>query len=163
MRKLTLIGRIVADAEKQVTSNGREYLTFRLANNEFADPKDSDGKQTPYWFRVTSWEAKHINLTKYLTKGKPVIVIGDYKDSIYESKNTGKWEISRDIIADSINFVEGSASNNGTQPTTTTQKNDAASVNTTKTTIPQVTSTPVTPQVIMTNTSNSNDDDELPF
>lgn len=162
MRKLTLIGRIVADAEKQVTSNGREYLTFRLANNEFADPKDSDGKQTPYWFRVTSWEAKHINLTKYLTKGKPVIVIGDYKDSIYESKNTGKWEISRDIIADSINFVEGSASNNGTQPTTA-QKNDAAPVNTTKTTIPQVTSTPVTPQVIMTNTSNSNDDDELPF
>lgn len=162
MRKLTLIGRIVADAEKQVTSNGREYLTFRLANNEFADPKDSDGKQTPYWFRVTSWEAKHINLTKYLTKGKPVIIIGDYKDSIYESKNTGKWEISRDIIADSINFVEGSASNNGTQPTTT-QKNDAAPVNTTKTTIPQVTSTPVTPQVIMTNTSNSNNDDELPF
>lgn len=162
MRKLTLIGRIVADAEKQVTSNGREYLTFRLANNEFADPKDSDGKQTPYWFRVTSWEAKHINLTKYLTKGKPVIIIGDYKDSIYESKNTGKWEISRDIIADSINFVEGSASNNGTQPSTT-QKNDAAPVNTTKTTIPQVTSTPVTPQVIMTNTSNSNDDDELPF
>lgn len=162
MRKLTLIGRIVADAEKQVTSNGREYLTFRLANNEFADPKDSDGKQTPYWFRVTSWEVKHINLTKYLTKGKPVIIIGDYKDSIYESKNTGKWEISRDIIADSINFVEGSASNNGTQPSTT-QKNDAAPVNTTKTTIPQVTSTPVTPQVIMTNTSNSNDDDELPF
>lgn len=162
MRKLTLIGRIVADAEKQITSNGREYLSFRLGNNEFNDPKDSEGKQTPYWFRVTSWEAKHINLTKYLTKGKPVIVIGDYKDNIYENKNTGKCEIGREIVADSISFIEGTGNNNGNQ-TTTSHKAEAAPVNSGKTSIPQVTSTPVTPQTIMTNTSNSNDDDDLPF
>ena len=35
MRKLILSGRIVADAEKKVTVNGREFISFRLGNNEF--------------------------------------------------------------------------------------------------------------------------------
>ena len=45
MRKITLTGHIVADAERKISKGGKEYLSFRIANNEFNDEKGADGKQ----------------------------------------------------------------------------------------------------------------------
>lgn len=104
MRIITISGRIVADAQKQISQQGREFLTFRLANNEFSDDKDEQGNQRTYWFRVTSFNQHCINMQKYLTKGKPINVIGQYRDSLYTNKNTGAVEIARDITADRIEF-----------------------------------------------------------
>lgn len=158
MRKIMLTGHIVADAEKKVTpTSGREYMTFRLANNEFNDEKGSDGKPVTYWFRVTSWNQNHYNLAKYLTKGKPVIVIGSFSDRIYQN-SSGACEISRDIIAESIDFIGGGNSEN----------NNKTNAKTTKDSIPEVTSVPK-PKVeenitAVNNNVNSIDDaDDLPF
>ena len=157
MRKIMLTGYIVADAEKKVTSNsGREYITFRMANNEFNDEKGSDGKPITYWFRVTSWNQNHYNLAKYLTKGKPVIVIGSFSDKIYQNAS-GNCEISRDIIADSIEFVSGNG-NGDSNSKTTTKSID--------TTMPEVTSKPKKIEENITavnNNVNNDDEDDLPF
>lgn len=135
MRKIMLSGRIVADAQKQVTTNGHEFITFRLGNNEYNDDKGSDGKPVTYWFRATSFNANHINLAKYLTKGKPIIVVGNYKDNVYQNNKTGNCEIGRDIIVDSIDFVNDGSGNNNT---TATKPQNGTTSN-----IPEVTSTTV--------------------
>lgn len=162
MRKLILSGRIVADAQKKVTVNGREFISFRLGNNEFGDEKNSDGKPITYWFNVSSFNQAHVNLLKYLTKGKPINVIGSYKDNIYQNK-AGNCDISRDILADSIDFQIGNESNktNHTNSNTTSAP---------KTEIPQVTASEVKTKVTTTSRSkstpaavNDSDDDELPF
>lgn len=155
-----LSGRIVADAQKQVTTNGHEYITFRLGNNEYNDEKGSDGRPITYWFRATSFNTNHINLAKYLTKGKPIIVVGSYKDNVYQNNKTGNCEIGRDIIVDSIDFVSDGSNN--------TQNNTNKNQKTTTTTIPEVTATTVKAQsstpVNDTATNNTNDDiDDLPF
>ena len=162
MRKLILSGRIVADAEKKVTVNGREYLSFRLGNNESGDEKNSDGKPITYWFNVSSFNQAHVNLLKYLTKGKPVNVIGSYKDNIYQNK-TGNCDISRNILADSIDFQIGNEGNNSNHTTNTTSSAP-------KTEIPQVTASEVKTKVATTSKPkstpaavNDSDDDELPF
>lgn len=163
MRKLILSGRIVADAEKKVTVNGREYLSFRLGNNEFGDEKNSDGKPITYWFNVSSFNQAHVNLLKYLTKGKPVNVIGSYKDNIYQNK-AGNCDISRNILADSIDFQIGNEGNNANHTTSNT-------TSTPKTEIPQVTASEVKAKVTTTTSKpkstpaavNDSDDDELPF
>ena len=163
MRKLILSGRIVADAEKKVTVNGREYLSFRLGNNEFGDEKNSDGKPITYWFNVSSFNQAHVNLLKYLTKGKPVNVIGSYKDNIYQNK-AGNCDISRNILADSIDFQIGNEGNNANHTTSNT-------TSTPKTEVPQVTASEVKTMVTTTTSKpkstpaavNDSDDDELPF
>ena len=157
MRVLTISGRIVADAQKQISQQGREFMTFRLANNEFGDEKDAQGKPITYWFRVTSFNPRCLNMVKYLTKGKPINVIGSYSDSMYTNKNTGNCEISRDIIADRIEFevgnYESTQNGNTTQPQVTTQQSNVVD-------IPKVTSSTVQ----TTPTNNVNDaSDDLPF
>ena len=163
MRKLILSGRIVADAEKKVTVNGREFISFRLGNNEFGDEKNSDGKPITYWFNVSSFNQAHVNLLKYLTKGKPVNVIGSYKDNIYQNKS-GNCEIGRNILADSIDFQIGNEGNNANHITSNT-------TSTPKTEVPQVTASEVKTKVTTTTSKpkstpaavNDSDDDELPF
>ena len=162
MRKLILSGRIVADAEKKVTVNGREFISFRLGNNEFGDEKNSDGKPITYWFSVSSFNQSHVNLLKYLTKGKPVNVIGSYKDNIYQNK-AGNCDISRHILADSIDFQIVNEGNNSNHKTNTTYSAP-------KTEIPKVTASEIKTKVATTSKPkstpaavNDSDDDELPF
>lgn len=161
MRKLILSGRIVADAQKKVTVNGREFISFRLGNNEFGDEKNSDGKPITYWFNVSSFNQSHVNLLKYLTKGKPINVIGSYKDNIYQNK-AGNCDISRDILADSIDFQIGNESNKTNHTTSNTTSAP-------KTEIPQVTASEVKTKVTTSKPKstpaavNDSDDDELPF
>lgn len=153
MRKITLTGHIVADAEKKVTSTGREYITFRFANNEYNDEKGSDGKPITYWFKITSFNQNHFNLSKYLTKGKYIILSGSFSDRIYQNSK-GLCDISRDIIADYIDFINTGTNNETKHNTTTTNS------------IPEVTSTPKKVENInITATTNKIDDDvdDLPF
>lgn len=53
MRIMTLSGRVVSDAVKKTTQSGRDYIHFRMANNEFGDAKDEQGNPITYWFSVT--------------------------------------------------------------------------------------------------------------
>jgi single-strand DNA-binding protein len=155
----------VADAERKISKTGKEYLSFRIANNEFNDEKGQDGKQKPYWIGVTSLNQRHFSMAQYLTKGKPIIVEGDYSDRIYQNKD-GNCEISRDILANAIYFLPGSGENgnnaattNAAQPTTATA---AAPTVQTKMEAPK----PTTQELkVPTETAEVNDDneDDLPF
>ena len=78
MRIMTLSGRVVSDAVKKTTQSGREYIHFRMANNEFGDAKDKQGNPITYWFSVTCFTTQGMNIQKYLTKGRPINVIGEY-------------------------------------------------------------------------------------
>lgn len=127
MRKMMVSGFLVADAEKGVSTNGTPYMTFRIGNNDYSNKKDENGRPVTYWFRITSYNPEHINLSKYLVKGKPVTVIGNYTDDIYQSRTTGNCEISRDIKAQSIDFMI-SDSNNKSSSTTKQNTNDVPKV-----------------------------------
>lgn len=161
MRKVEVTGYIVADAERKISKTGKEFISFRIANNEFNDEKGEDGKQKPYWYGVTSLNQRHFTMAQYLTKGKPVIVEGDYTDRIYQNKE-GNCEISRDILANAIYFVPGSGENgNGTTTApAATQTTSATPKVQTKMEAPK----PTTAEVkVPTQAPVTDDDDDLPF
>lgn len=164
MRKILISGRLAANAEKKMMKGGREYLEFRIGNNEYSDEKDSEGKYTKtYWLRVTSFNPTHLGLASYLTKGKPVQIIGNYSDNMYQGK-TGNCEIGRNVIADSIEFTETSNSNqynsnNTSVPTTATPTKAMPTVTAAPTPAPMA-----TPTVAPINADAGGDDvDDLPF
>lgn len=119
MRKIIINGRIASDAEVKTDKTGRQFVRFRFANNEFSDPKDQQGKPITYWFSVMSYEPRCLSIQKYLKKGRPINIIGAYSDGIYQNKNTGAFEISHNILAESIDFEVGRPieEGNGTQGT----------------------------------------------
>ena len=96
MREITVTGNLAADAEVLQTKNGENYLRFRVGNHEFGDEKDETR-----WFDVTMFIIPKIS--QFLKKGTGVRVIGDYKDSTYESEKYGTI-IKRDIIAYKVDF-----------------------------------------------------------
>lgn len=161
MRNFVVTGFVAANAERKISKNGKEYLTFRIGNTEFND-KDEQGNQKTYWFSVTTFNTRQFGMGQYLVKGKPVIVVGDYNDRIYQNRD-GNCEISREIIANAIYFNStGENSNNadgGNGQSKTTQKQ----MPTTQTTMtPKPTTDEIKVIEAPINTNEDNEDD-LPF
>ncbi|MCD8207743.1 MAG: single-stranded DNA-binding protein [Bacteroidales bacterium] len=139
MRNLIVSGRVVADAELKTTTDGGEYISFRLVNHEYDKRGADDKKEDTYWFSVTA-SSSFKNIAPYLKKGKLINIVGRYTDSIW-ARNDGTNEISRNLRALDIAFVEGS------------KEGESKSTPTTTTAPPQVTASTVA----------GDDGDELPF
>ena len=159
MRKILLTGRLAADAERKICKTGQEFLSFRVANNEFTD-KNEQGTQKTYWFNVSMFNQHYFGMAQYLTKGKSIIVDGNYSDRLYQNKD-GNCEIARDIIANAIYFNSDGNGNNNTNGKQTKATTQASPV--TQTTMA---SKPTTAEVKVPEApvvSTSNDEDDLPF
>lgn len=161
MRILEVTGHLVADAERKISKNGKEYLSFRIGSNEFND-KDENGNQKTYWISVTTTNQRYFGMAQYLTKGKSVIVVGDYTDRIYQNRE-GNCDISRDIFASAIYFNStgredgaNGNTNNRIQPSPVTQTSMQAA--------PKPTTADLkVPQQTQPSPTNNDDEDDLPF
>ena len=161
MKKIFISGNLGRDAEKKLSGNNREFITFSLANSEPYD-KDEQGNPKTTWYRVTSFS--HSHMLQYLTKGKGVVIIGRYSDDAYINKTTNAPEISRDIIAESIEFWSNGERNNGDsgeKPAVTTQTavQSPSPAPKSKKSTQSATPLPSTEDVKIP----SSDDDDLPF
>lgn len=122
MRILTLSGKLGADANVKLTKTGTQFIEFRIGNNEFGD----ENGQT-YWFRCISFNSNHINLAQYLTKGRPIEVIGTLKTRGYVNQKTNRIEVAHDIKLSEILFdsnMENKNNHHNEKDTTTKQKTE---------------------------------------
>lgn len=144
-------GHIGGDAEKRVSKNGREYVTFRMAHNE----KDREGNKQTIWFTVVSWN--HTGLTPYLTKGKAIEVIGKQSCRLYQTKDN-KTEIGYDLVANAIDFVySGNGDNDDSKAKTTTNTNAEVPVTQVKM------AKPTTAEITLPDEPVGDSEDDLPF
>lgn len=98
---MTVTGRLAADAVVKTTTNGTQYLEFRMANNE-RSISGKKGEMDTCWFRVYSFN--HVNMQQYLIKGKPIEVVGDLYVRPYISTVNNAPEVGLDIKANAIMF-----------------------------------------------------------
>lgn len=102
MATIILSGRLGRDAELRQTANGRQFLSFSMAEDV---RENKDTKRTD-WYSVSTTQTQYLgDFAKYLTKGKPIQVIGDIKTSIY-TRRDGGVDIDRNIRAFQINFID---------------------------------------------------------
>jgi len=93
--QITLIGHLGRDAETKFSQGGNPITNFSLAVTE----KYKENKTTS-WFNVTLFSDK---LTQYLTKGKPIMVVGTPKMETWEKD--GVKHTALKVIADKITFL----------------------------------------------------------
>lgn len=163
MRELILSGRLAANAEVKATKSGIQYVEFRIANNEYTRGVDNNGKET-YWFRVVSFNTNHVKLVPYLTKGKPVEVIGKLQVSPYISNTTNKAEAGLEVMANDIMFDNNFGNqqqntNDGATHQTDNAQEYAKAVQTPR----NPSTTTISSVVTTTKRSADNVDDDLPF
>lgn len=105
MIRIEAIGRLGNDAKLENGKNG-QYVTFRLAANEFKDDE-------PMWFTVNVKPETCKGILPYLKKGVMVRTVGRYKDEVYTTREN-KPVSGRTISAIEVNFIDngGNKQNN---------------------------------------------------
>lgn len=114
MVTINVIGRLGADAEVVNGTKG-QFVSFRMASNE-KRVVDGERKEITSWFKVTLNGDRFLKLAEYLKKGSMVCVTGRETVGTFQAKD-GTTQISRDISAFNIDFVN--AGNGGSEAQTT--------------------------------------------
>lgn len=148
-------GFLAKDSEINTIPNGSRVLKAVLASNEFGDEKNTDGTNKALWINVSSFEERTIRLSQYLKKGSSVIVIGDMKPKVYQTKN-GEWQCGIEINNADISFnSNGKKDDDNTTGDTPTKTSTKTSTKPTDMTIPVQPSSTVAP--------STDETDDLPF
>lgn len=153
MVNVEFIGRLGADSEVKVGKSGNQFLSFRAATDEYRN-----GKNEASWINVVCTNERAIKLHQWLTKGKAVSVHGVETVSTYIDRNS-QVQVSRDVIADRVDFVSVGGSGQTQSNTATT----VAQNHTTPNVAAPTNIAPPTGTMKPQETAPSKDDDDLPF
>ena len=140
-----ITGRLGADSEIKTSNKGNQFVTMRIASNDFVN-----GENVTTWVRVLWSGERAVKMQEHMKKGSLVSVRGTLRASLYDTKS-GEKAISYDLFADRVDFVSSGSG--------ATQSNEAvAETGTFKRQEPQAVAAPSVETVPSTST-----DDDLPF
>lgn len=98
-----LQGRLTADPELRRTQNGTAITSFTLASD--TGRKTKDGKKITNFIDCVAWRAQAEFVTKYLSKGRLVLVEGELTSRNYEDKD-GNHRKATEITVSSVHFCD---------------------------------------------------------
>lgn len=103
LNHIVLMGRIARDIELRHTQNGTAVTSFTLAVDR--DVKGRDGHRETDWIDVVAWRGTAEFVSRYLGKGRMVVVEGRLQMRDWTDK-AGNKRRSAEVIADSVYFAD---------------------------------------------------------
>lgn len=104
MNSFNFTGRITADTELKVLSNGNKLCSFTVANNTgYGDNKKVN------WVKCSLWGDKAQSLHPYLRKGQLVAVSGELSLNNYTTRE-GSQKSELQVFVKDFNLLGGSSS-----------------------------------------------------
>ena len=134
-----VMGRLVADPELRHTNSGKPVASFTLASD--TGRKTQDGQKITNFIDCVAWDKRAEFASKYLVKGRLIVVEGGLTTRMYEDKD-GKKRKTTEINVAAIHFAD-------------TKRDDAAGTPTTE--------QPAASYQLEPNFEPLGDDEELPF
>lgn len=98
-----LQGRLTADPELRHTPSGVAITRFRLASD--TGRKTKDGQKITNFIDCVAWRAQAEFVSKYLSKGRLVLVEGEITSRNYDDKD-GNHRKATEITVDSVHFCD---------------------------------------------------------
>lgn len=106
------MGRLTADPDYRQTPQGTPVCRFTVAVNRNFVSKNSGQRETDF-INVQAWRATADFVSRYFSKGKPIIVEGSLRNDNYTDKN-GIQRYEMYVLADNISFtINDNTANNG--------------------------------------------------
>lgn len=101
--KVILIGNLTADPELKQTVSGTSVCTFTLAvNRRF---KGTDGNTECDFITVVAWRQQAVFVSRYLKKGKPLLVCGQIQVRSWTDRQ-GQKRYATEVVADEVSFID---------------------------------------------------------
>lgn len=101
--KVILMGHLVADPELRQTQSGIAVTSFRIGVSRRAT-KSGEQPQSDF-FDIVAWRQTAEFVTRFFTKGRPILVCGSLQTRSWTDAN-GNKRISYEIVADECSFVD---------------------------------------------------------
>ena len=99
---VTLIGRLTADPQRKYTQGGMEIAEFSIANNYYVITKNTTEVN---YFDIVAFGKLAETVSKYLTKGKQVLICGTLRQERWQDKNTNTTKSKVRIIMQSMQML----------------------------------------------------------
>lgn len=107
MLQCTMIGNLGANAEIKAT-DGREFVTFRIAHNESFKGADGTKTEKSMWVDCTmSCTNGRPAILPYLTKGTAVCVVGNVSTRVYSSEKDRCMKAGLTIHVQKVELIGG--------------------------------------------------------
>lgn len=104
--RVILVGNLVRDPELKTTPNGVSVTRFSIAvNRRFT--RQGEQPQTDF-FDVVCWRQTAEFVSRFFTKGRPILVSGQLQNRNWTDNNNVK-HYATEIVADEVTFVERKA------------------------------------------------------
>ncbi|HAE39302.1 MAG TPA: single-stranded DNA-binding protein [Candidatus Riflebacteria bacterium] len=104
LNKVFLLGNLTRDPELRHTAQGTSVANFSIAVNSSYKGNDGDFKKEVSYFNIVVWGKTGENCSKYLAKGRSVLVEGRLANRSYETQDGQKRTIT-EIVADNVQFL----------------------------------------------------------
>ena len=105
INRVILTGNLTRDPELRSTGGGLAICSLRIASNtRRKDNSTGEWVDKPNYFDVTIWGRQGENAAQYLSKGRPVAVVGRLEWREWQDKE-GNNRQSVEIVADNVQFL----------------------------------------------------------
>ena len=103
MNKVFLIGNLVEDPKKDVTTSGVSRCMFRMAvQRRFANQQT--GQREADFVPVVAWRQTADLCAKYLAKGRKTAVVGSLQTRSYDAQDGSRRYVT-EVLADEVEFL----------------------------------------------------------
>ena len=101
MNKVILMGRLTANPECKQTQNGISVCRFTIAVNR---PYQKDKQQESDFINCQAWRNTADFISRYFSKGKPIVVEGSLRNNNYTDQN-GVKHYSIEVLVSNVEFT----------------------------------------------------------
>lgn len=102
LNHVAIMGRLTRDPELRHTQSGTAVTSFTLAvDRDFKDK--NNGETATDWISCTAWKGTAEFVTRYLQKGRMVIVDGRLQTRSYQDRD-GNKRTAVEVVADHVYF-----------------------------------------------------------
>ncbi len=107
--KVIMLGRVTQDLELKTTPNGVSVLSFSIAVDRRFQQKGEERKSD--FFNCVAWRNEAEFISRYWTKGRPILIEGELQNRSYVDKNNITRYVT-EIIVDRASFTGDSRPQN---------------------------------------------------
>lgn len=106
-QQITLVGRLGNDPEMRYTQSGVPVTSFSLAVSRRWNNAEGEPQEKTTWFRVTAWRRQAEVISQYVTKGNPLLVVGEMEEARPWTDRDGNMRASLEVTLREFSFISG--------------------------------------------------------